>query len=156
MRGDSEIIDFLNEALTAELTAINLYFLASRMCEHWGYEHIAKKFYEESIGEMKDADSLIDRILYLDGQPNLQRLDPVGVGENIPEQLELARETEEAAVERYNRGIVLTRSRDDNGTRSLLEQILRDEEEHLDWLDAQQRVLADIGVEQYLQLQVRS
>ena len=156
MRGDTEIIEFLNEALTAELTAINLYFLASRMCEHWGYEHMAKKFYEESIGEMKDADSLIDRILYLDGLPNLQRLNPVGVGENIPEQLQLARETEEAAVDRYNRGVVLARTKDDNGTRSLLEHILRDEEEHLDWLHAQQRILADIGLERYLQLQVRS
>ena len=154
MRGDPEIIEFLNEALTAELTAINQYFLHAKMCEHWGYKRMAKEFYDESIGEMKDAEKLMDRILYLDGLPNLQRLGHVGVGESIPEQLQLALETEEAAVERYNRGVALARSKEDNGTRSVLEHILRGEEEHLDWIESQQRVLADIGVERYLLLQV--
>jgi bacterioferritin len=156
MRGDPEIIEFLNEALTAELTAVNQYFLHAKLCEHWGYKRMAKEFYDESIGEMKDAESLMERILYLDGMPNLQRLDPVGVGETIVEQLSLTRETEEAAVARYNRGVVLARSKDDNGTRHLLEHLLRGEEEHLDWVHAQERILADIGVERYLLLQVHS
>lgn len=155
MRGDPEIIEFLNEALTAELTAVNQYFLHAKLCGHWGYQRMAKEFYDESIGEMKDAESLMDRILYLDGMPNLQRLNHVGVGETIVEQLSLARETEEAAVARYNRGIALARSKEDNGTRSLLEHLLRGEEEHLDWVDAQERIIADIGIERYLLLQVR-
>ena len=156
MRRDPEIIEFLNEALTAELTAVNQYFLHARMCGHWGYQRMAKSFYDESIGEMKDADSLIERILYLDGLPNLQRLNHVGVGETIPEQLELARAVEEAAVDRYNRGVELARSKSDNGTRVLLEEILAGEEEHLDWVDAQQRILSEIGTERYLLLQVHN
>jgi bacterioferritin len=154
MHGDPEVIEFLNEALTAELTATNQYFLNHRMCDHWGYQRMSKAFYEESIGEMKDADALIQRILYLDGVPNLQRLNHVGVGESIPEQLALARETEEEAVARYNRGVALARDKGDNGTRSLLEHLLRGEEEHLDWIEAQQRIIGEIGVERYLLLQV--
>jgi bacterioferritin len=156
MRGDAEIIEFLNEVLTAELTAVNQYFLHAKLCEHWGYKRMAKEFYDESIGEMKDAEALMERILYLDGLPNLQRLGHVGVGETIPEQLELARETEEAAVERYNRGVALARSKEDNGTRSVLEHLLRGEEEHLDWIEAQQRILGEIGLERYLLLQVHA
>lgn len=155
MRGDPEIIEFLNEALTAELTAVNQYFLHAKLCGHWGYARLAKSFYDESIGEMKDAESLMDRILHLDGLPNLQRLNSVGVGESIVEQLALARETEEAAVARYNQGVALARSKDDNGTRHLLERLLTDEEEHLDWVESQERIIADIGVERYLLLQVR-
>jgi bacterioferritin len=156
MRGDPEMIEFLNEALTAELTAVNQYFLHAKLCGHWGYERMAKSFYDESIGEMKDAEALMERILHLDGLPNLQRLNPVGVGENIPEQIELAREIEEAAVARYNRGVALARSKEDNGSRAVLEEILRGEEEHLDWIESQQRILGEIGVERYLLLQVRS
>lgn len=156
MRGDAEIIQFLNEALTAELTAINQYFLHARMCDHWGYPGMGKKFYEYSIGEMKDADALIERILYLEGLPNLQRLNHVGVGESIPEQLALALELKDAAVERYNRGVALSRGLGDNGTRHLLEDILREEEEHLDWIEAQQRILRDIDTERYLLLQTSS
>jgi bacterioferritin len=154
MRGDPEIVEFLNEALTAELTAVNQYFLHAKLCENWGYARMAKEFYDESIGEMKDAETLIDRILYLDGMPNLQRLNHVGVGESIPEQLTLARETEEAAVERYNRGVALAREKNDNGTRYVLENLLRGEEEHLDWVEAQERIISEIGVERYLLLQV--
>lgn len=156
MRGDPEMVEFLNEALTAELTAVNQYFLHAKLCGHWGYRRMAKEFYDESIGEMKDAESLIDRILYLDGTPNLQRLDHVAVGESIPEQLALARATEEAAVERYNRGVAMARTKDDNGTRHLLEHLLEGEEEHLDWIEAQERIIGDIGVERYLLLQVGS
>ena len=100
-QGDPEIIDFLNEVLTAELTAINQYFIHAKMNDNWGYERLAKKFWDESIDEMKDADKIIERILYLDGIPNLQRYGTVAVGETVPEQLELDRQTEVAAVERW-------------------------------------------------------
>jgi bacterioferritin len=150
MQGDPEIIEFLNEALTAELTAINQYFIHAKMNENWGYERLAKKIYDESLDEMRDAEKLIERILYLEGGPNLQRLGPVGVGETVPEQFELDLATEVAAVERYNRGIELAVAKGDNGTRELLEDLLTHEEEHLDWIETQQRVIAEIGLEHYL------
>lgn len=150
MQGDPEIIEFLNEALTAELTAINQYFIHAKMNENWGYERLAKKIYDESLDEMRDAEKLIERILYLEGVPNLQRLGPVGVGETVPEQFELDLATEVAAVERYNRGIELAVAKGDNGTRELLEDLLTHEEEHLDWIETQQRVIAEIGLEHYL------
>lgn len=150
MQGDPEIIEFLNEALTAELTAINQYFIHAKMNENWGYERLAKKIYDESLDEMRDAEKLIERILYLEGVPNLQRLGPVGVGETVPEQFELDLATEVAAVERYNRGIGLAVAKGDNGTRELLEDLLTHEEEHLDWIETQQRVIAEIGLEHYL------
>ena len=149
-QGDPEIIEFLNEALTAELTAINQYFIHAKMNENWGYKRLAAKFYEESIDEMRDAEKLVERILYLEGVPNLQRLGPVGVGETVPEQFELDLATEVAAVERYNRGIELAVAKGDNGTRELLEDLLTHEEEHLDWIETQQRVIAEIGLEHYL------
>jgi len=150
MQGDPEIIEFLNEALTAELTAINQYFIHAKMNENWGYERLAKKIYDESLDEMRDAEKLVERILYLEGVPNLQRLGPVGVGETVPEQFELDLATEVAAVERYNRGIELAVAKGDNGTRELLEDLLTHEEEHLDWIETQQRVIAEIGLEHYL------
>lgn len=150
MRGDPEIIELLNEVLTAELTAINQYFIHAKMNENWGYERLAKKIYDESLDEMRDAEKLIERILYLEGVPNLQRLGPVGVGETVPEQFELDLATEVAAVERYNRGIELAVAKGDNGTRELLEDLLTHEEEHLDWIETQQRVIAEIGLEHYL------
>ncbi len=155
MQGDPEIIEFLNEALTAELTAINQYFIHAKMNENWGYQRLAKKLYEESMDEMRDAEKLIERILYLDGVPNLQRYGTVGVGETVPEQYELDLATEVAAVERYNRGIALAVAKGDNGTRELLEDLLTDEEEHLDWIETQQRVIAEIGLENYLSEQLR-
>jgi len=154
VQGDPEIIEFLNEALTAELTAINQYFIHAKMNENWGYERLAKKLYDESIDEMRDAEKLIERILYLEGVPNLQRYGPVGVGETVPEQFELDLATEVAAVERYNRGIALAVAKGDNGTRELLEDRLTDEEEHLDWIETQQRVIAEIGLDNYLAQQL--
>jgi bacterioferritin len=154
MQGDPEIIDFLNEALTAELTAINQYFIHAKMNENWGFDRLAHKFYEESIDEMKDAEKLIDRILYLEGVPNLQRYNTVAVGETVPEQLELDRQTEVAAVERYNRGVALAVAKGDNGTRDLLESRLVDEESHLDWIETQLSVIADIGIQNYLAQQL--
>lgn len=151
MNGSPDVIEFLNEALTAELTAINQYFLASKLCEHWGWKGLAEKFREESIDEMKDAESLMDRILLLDGHPNLQRLGSVQAGEDVPEQLALDRSLEENAIEMYRRGIALTLAEGDPGTRELLEHIVVGEEEHLDWIETQQDMITDIGIERYLQ-----
>lgn len=150
MQGDPEIIEFLNEALTAELTAINQYFIHAKMCENWGYARLAKKNYDESIDEMKDAEKVIERILYLDGVPNLQRLNPVLVGETVPEQHRLDLDLEKAAIERYNRGVALARTKGDNGTAELLEDLLVGEEHHADWLESQIFVIEQIGIENYL------
>lgn len=154
MQGDAQIIEALNEVLTAELTAINQYFVHHKMCENWGYERLSKKKREESIGEMKDADAIMERILYLDGIPNMQRLFPVRVGEDPIEQhrLDLAVETE--AIKRLNDAIALCREKGDNGTRNLLEGILQGEEAGADWLEAQLHIVEEIGKEQYLAEQI--
>ncbi len=154
MQGDGELIDALNEILTAELTAINQYFVHYKMLENWGYKRLAAKKREESIGEMRDADKVIERILYLEGVPNLQRLNPVRVGEDPIEQHRLDLSLEKEAVERYNRVIALARDKGDNGTRSLLEPILRDEEEAIDWLEAQLHLVEEVGQQQYLAEQI--
>lgn len=154
MQGDPEIIELLNEVLTAELTAINQYFVHAKMRANWGFPRIAAIARKESIEEMEDADKLIDRILYFDGVPNLQRYNPVRVGETVPEQYELELETEKAAIERYNRGIALAVAKGDNGTRELFEHRLVDEESHADWLESQLHVIATIGVENYLAQQL--
>ncbi len=154
MRGDAEVIEGLNEVLTAELTAINQYFVHHQMCENWGYQRLAKKKKEESIEEMKHADEVIERILYFDGVPNMQRLSPIRVGENPIEQhkLDLAVETE--AIDRLNRCIALCRENGDNGSRELLESILESEEESADWLEAQLHIVDEIGAERYLAEQI--
>jgi len=150
MKGDPEIIEVLNSVLTAELTAINQYFIHSKMCADWGYKKIADKKRAESIEEMKHADVVIDRILLLDGTPNMQRLNPVRVGEDVPEQHKLDLDVEYDARKRLNDGISLCHERRDNGTRELLEAILREEEEGIDWLEAQLHIIAEIGKERYL------
>ena len=155
MRGDPEIIEALNEILTAELTAINQYFVHAKMCENRGYARLAKKKRDESIDEMKDADEVIERILFLEGVPNMQRLFPVRVGEDAVEQHRLDLALEHDAVKRYNRVIELARARGDNGTRALLERILHDEEESVDWLESQLHVVTEIGKERYLAEQLR-
>ena len=154
MQGDAEVIEFLNEALTAELTAINQYFIHAKMCENWGYLRLAEKNREESIDEMKDAETLMDRILFLEGVPNMQRYGNVLVGETVPEQFDVDLQLEYAAVERYNRGIALCIEKNDGGTREILEHLLVGEEEHADWLEAQQQVIADIGIQNYLSEQL--
>jgi bacterioferritin len=156
MRGDSEIIELLNDVLTAELTAVNQYFVHHKMCENWGYEKLSRKKSEEALEEMKDADRVIERILYLEGVPNMQRLNPVSVGEDPVEQhrLDLAVETE--AIERLNRGIALCREKGDNGTREMLESILTGEEESADWLEAQLHIVNEIGKEAYLAEQIHA
>ncbi|MFP5578721.1 MAG: bacterioferritin [Acidimicrobiia bacterium] len=155
MQGDPEIIEFLNEALTAELTAINQYFIHAKMCENWGFERLAKHNYDESIDEMKDAEKVIERILYLEGVPNLQRLGSVLVGETVPEQHRLDLQLEQAAVERYNRGVALAREKGDNGTAELLEDLLTGEEHHADWIESQLFVIEQVGIENYLTQQIR-
>ena len=154
MRGDPEIIDILNDVLTAELTAINQYFVHSKMCDNWGYDRLAAHGREESIDEMKHADIVIDRILYFDGVPNMQRLFPVRVGETVDEQLQVDLELEYAAVERLNNGIAVCVAKGDNGTRELLTEILVSEEDHIDWIETQQETIRQIGLVQYLAQQM--
>src|SRR5215467_9218836 len=137
MRRDAAIIDLLNEVLTAELTSINQYFVDSKMLDNWGYEPLAKHYYDESIDEMKDADALIERILFLEGVPNLQRLGTVRVGETAPEKFQLALNLELEAIGRLNAGIATCVQHGDNGTRELLDDILEGEESHADWLETQ-------------------
>ncbi len=155
MKGDPKVIDLLNEVLTNELTAVNQYFLHARMCENWGYQRLWKKIRAESIDEMKHADELIERVLYLEGLPNVQRLGKVNVGESVPEQLRLDLELEKAAIPVLNRGIQLCRDLSDNGSADLLEDVLEDEEEHANWLEAQLALIEQMGVQHYLAQQVR-
>jgi bacterioferritin len=150
VRGDPQVLETLNEILTAELTAVNQYFVHAKMCANWGYHRLAKKKREESIDEMKDADHVIERILFLEGVPNMQRLNPVRVGEDPIEQHRLDLELEKAAAERYNRAIALAREKGDNGTRALLERLLHGEEDSIDWLESQLHVVQQIGKERYL------
>ncbi len=154
MQGDAEIVEALNAILTAELSAINQYFVHARMCENWGYHRLAKKKRDESIGEMKDADALIERILFLEGVPNMQRMNPVQVGEDPIEQHRLDLELETEAIARLNKGIALCRDKADNGTRELLEGILKGEEESADWLETQLYLVDEVGKEQYLAEQI--
>jgi bacterioferritin len=154
MQGDPEIIELLNDVLTAELTAINQYFVDAKMAENWGYTRLAAKFREDSIDEMKDAEALMDRILYFDGIPNLQRLGTVRVGETIPEKLNLALNVEKEAIERLNRGIGVCRGKGDNGSAELLEHILEGEEEHADWLESQLELISQVGDAHYLAQQI--
>ena len=155
MKGDPAIIDLLNEVLTNELTAVNQYFLHARMVENWGYERLYEKFRHESIDEMKDADSLIERILYLEGLPNLQRLGKINIGENVPEMLKLDLDVEKNAIATLNRGIELSRKKGDNGSAELLEDILEGEEEHANWLEAQLTLVDQVGAAGYLAEQIK-
>ena len=150
MKGDDEILEVLNEVLTAELTAINQYYIHHKMCEDWGYEALAKKKREESIEEMKHADVVIGRILFLDGVPNMQRMNPVRVGQDPIEQHRVDLALELDARERLNRGIALARAKGDDGTRQILSEILESEEEGIDWLEAHLKLAEDLGKENYL------
>ena len=155
MQGDADIIGMLNEVLTGELTAVNQYFLHSKLCANWGYQRLAEHAHDESIGEMKDADAIIDRILYFDGVPNMMRMDPpVKLGEDPVEQHQLDLALEKGAVERLNKAIALCVARGDNGTRELLERILKGEEHAIDWLETQLHLIKEIGKERYLSEQL--
>ncbi|MCA8980349.1 MAG: bacterioferritin [Planctomycetes bacterium] len=150
MKGKKEIIEALNQLLTAELTAINQYYVHYKMCENWGYKRMAHHFRELSMGEMKDADEVIERILFLEGVPNMQRMNPVKVGETVAEQLQLARELESGQVKMLNDLVALARDAGDNGTRHLAEHGLLDEERHLDWAESQLGIIEDVGIKNYL------
>ncbi len=152
---DPKIIEILNEALTAELTAINQYFVHAEMAENWGYAHRAEKVRKEAMGEMKHAEKLIERILYLDGVPNVQRLGTVRIGETVVEQLKSDLALEQDAVVRLNAGIASCREIGDNGSRMLLEEILESEEEHIDWLESQLALAGQVGEQNYLSEQIR-
>jgi bacterioferritin len=155
MRGHDQVLSLLNDVLTAELTAINQYVIHARMCENWGYRRLWKKLRAESMGEMHHADRLIERILYLEGVPNVQRLGKVNVGQTVPEQLRLDLELEAAAIQALNKGVELSRSLGDNGTRELLEEILKSEEEHANWIEAQLELIKQVGEAHYLSQQIR-
>lgn len=155
MKGDKKIIEILNDVLTAELTAINQYFVHAEMCENWGYERLMKVIRKQSIGEMKHAEELIERILFLEGVPNVQRLDKIMIGESVPEILKADLALEVHALPRLNKGIETCRELGDNNSRHLLEEILQDEEEHVDWLEAQLGLIEQVGVQNYLAQQIR-
>jgi bacterioferritin len=155
VKGDPAVIDLLNEVLTNELTAVNQYFLHARICENWGYDRLYAKFREESIDEMKDADALIERVLYLEGLPNVQRYHKVNVGESVPEMFRLDLDVEKNAIGVLNRGIQLCRDKGDNGSAELLEDILEGEEEHANWLETQLTAIDQVGVQNYLSEQLK-
>jgi bacterioferritin len=154
VKGDPEILKLLQEVLSAELTAINQYFIHARMLRNWRYMRLAEHTEKESIGEMKHAQEAIDRILYFDGAPNLQKYMKINVAKNVPEMMRLDLDLEHDAVKRLNHGIALATQKEDNGTRAMLEGILVSEEEHIDWLEAQIRQIKDIGADNYLAQQI--
>lgn len=149
------VIEILNEVLTAELTAINQYFVHAEMSDNWGYEHRYHQVRKEAMSEMKHAEKLIERILYLEGMPNVQRLGKISIGETVREQLEFDLALEMDAVGRLNAGIQTCRELADNGSRLLLEEILDDEEEHVNFLEAQLALIAQVGEQNYLSEQIR-
>ena len=156
MKGDAKVIALLNDVLANEITAISQYFLHARLCENWGYERLWKKVRAESIDEMQHADRVIQRILYLEGHPNLQKLGKLEIGETVLEQLQSDLALEKRAIPVLNAGVELCRGKGDNGTAELLEEILVDEEEHADWLEAQLTLVEQVGVQNYLAQQVKA
>jgi bacterioferritin len=155
MQGDPRIIDMLNQVLRKELTGINQYFIHSRMCENWRYQRLEKVHYDESIDEMKHADAIIKRIIFLDGVPNVSDYDPIRVGRNVREQFDNDLALEMAALDVLRRGIRLCLEGSDDATRELLEHLVTDEERHVDWIEAQKHQIGEIGYENYLAQQIR-
>jgi bacterioferritin len=155
VKGDPKVIDLLNEVLTGELTTINQYFLHSRMCRNWGYERLAAKIHAESIDEMRHADKLIERVLFLEGLPNVQKLNKVNIGTSVPELLRNDLGAELVAVPLLNRCIQTCRDLGDNGSEALLKEILVSEEAHVDWLEAQLELIRQVGDAQYLAQQIK-
>src|SRR5437588_7686571 len=154
MQGEPQVIDALNQALTVELTAINQYFCQAKMNKNWGYMKLAAKHYEESIGEMKHAEKLIDRILFLEGTPEIARYDVIRVGTDVKEQFENDLKLEMSGVQHYNYVIELCTQLKDNGSRELVEPILTESEEHVDWLETQLGLIAAVGLQNYLTEQI--
>ena len=150
MKGDPKVLALLNDVLTAELTAINQYFLHAELCEHWGYQRLHEKVRKESIEEMKHAEKLIHRVLFLDGLPNLQRLGTLQIGQTVVEQFKADLALEMDAVQRLNLAIDQCRQVNDSGTRELLEHILVEEEQHIDWIETQLEAVKQVGEQNYL------
>jgi bacterioferritin len=155
MKGDPKIIDLLNEILTGELTAINQYFLHAKMCQNWGYKRLYEHIRAESIDEMKHADMLIERVLFLEGLPNLQRLGKLNIGQTVVEMLKNDLAVEDAAIPLLNKSIETCRQAGDNGSETLLTKILTSEEAHVDWLEAQLELMKQVGEANYLAQQIR-
>jgi len=156
MQGDRKVIDYLNKGLRSELTAINQYWLHYRMLKNWGFNDLAKKWREESIEEMEHADRLIDRIIFLDGHPNLQHVAPLMIGENLKEVLECDLKGENIARDHYKKSREICRDLGDYVTMDLFESLLKDEEGHIDFLETQLDLLSRIGIENYGQLNAES
>jgi bacterioferritin len=154
MKGDAKVIAVLNQVLKAELTAINQYFLHAEMCENWGYERMAKHTRAESIEEMTHAEKLMERILLLDGAPNMTDYFKINIGQTVGDQLKNDLQLEYDAVKRLNDGIETAVKAGDNGSRELLEKILKDEEHHVDWLEGQLHAISEMGMENYLAQQL--
>jgi bacterioferritin len=154
MKGNPKVIDALNGALTIELTAINQYFCQAKMCKNWGFNKLAAKHYEESMGEMKHAEKLIDRILFLEGVPEIARYDVIRVGTDVKEQFENDLQLEMKGVTAYNAAVKLCSDLGDNGSRELIEPILVESEEHVDWLETQLGLIEAVGLQNYLSEQI--
>jgi bacterioferritin len=154
MKGDAKIIAILNEVLKAELTAINQYFLHGEMCENWGYQRMAKQIRKESIEEMQHAEILMERILYLDGTPNMTDYFKINIGQTVKQQLQNDLDLEYTAVKRLNEGIKTAVAVGDNGSRDLMAKILSDEEHHIDWLEGQLYMIKEMTYENYLAQQL--
>jgi len=150
MKGDPKVLEYLQECLTAELTAINQYFLHAEMMENWGYERLGKITKKESIEEMMHAEKLLHRILYFDGSPNMGQLFNLRIGQNVKQQIEFDLDLEYQAVPRLNKAINAAVAAGDNGSRDLFESILKDEEHHVDYLEAQLHMIKEMGYENYL------
>jgi len=155
MKGNAEVLTLLNDLLTNELTAINQYFIHSKMCENWGYDRLGAKLREESIDEMRHADLVITRILFLEGVPNLQRLHKLHVGETVKEQLESDLQLEYAAIAFLNQGIKASRNANDNASEDLMTRILVSEEVHTDWIETQLELIRQVGEQNYLAQQMK-
>ena len=154
MKGNEEVINALNAGLTIELTAINQYFICSKMCSDWGFNVLAKHFYDESIEEMKHAEEVIDRILYLEGKPEIARYDTIAVGETPEQQIRDSHSLEAKGVATYNEGIALCRDVKDAGTSDLMERMVVESEESIDWAETQFDLIKMIGIEKYLAQQM--
>ena len=154
MKGNAQVIERLNDLLADELTAINQYMVHSEMCADWGYERLHEAIEKRAIDEMKHAEKLIARILFLDGKPTVSKLKEIHIGAEVEVQLRNDLAAELGAVEAYNTGVQLAVASDDNGTRALLESILADEEDHVDWLEAQLDQIAQMGIQNFLVEQI--
>ena len=155
MESSARVVELLNELLTLELTAINQYFVHGKMCENWGFVRLARKFREDAMAEMHDAEEIIERILMLEGVPNVQRLGSVVVGESAVEQLQLALETEKGALALLRQTILACDEESDDGTRIFLEKSVGEEEGHVDWLETQLELVRQVGEQNYLAQQIR-